>query len=404
MTDNSLPLKNLRVIELSHMVMGPSMGLILGDMGADVVKIEPLGGDKTRRLGGSGAGYFTMYNRNKLSICVDLKTERGKDVVRRLTAKADVLIENFRGGAIDKLGLGYEAMAELNPRLVYCSARGFLSGPYQHRTALDEVAQMMGGLAYMTGPPGQPLRAGASVIDVVGGMFGVIAILGALQRRQTSGRGGNVTAGLFESTAFLVGQHMAQYAVTGEPARPMPVRLSAWAIYEIFDTADDEKIFLAVVSDGQWTTFCNAFGFDELRRDTDLAENAGRVAARDRIIPLVRSRFKKLTASALVDEFERCGLPYARVARPEDLFDDPHLNAAGGLLDVHVPGGAATRLPALAIELDDWRPGVRRDVPLPGQDYRDVLISGGFSETEIESLVDDGIVEKPVGTAAGLRD
>lgn len=227
-----LPLSNIRVVELSHMVMGPSTGLILADLGADVVKIEPPGGDKTRRLRGSGAGYFTMYNRNKLSLCADLKDPRGKEIVHRLVGGADVLIENFREGAMTRLGFGYEAMSALNPRLIYCSARGFLKGPYEHRTALDEVAQMMGGLAYMTGPPGRPLRAGASVIDVAGGMFGVIAILAALEQRHRSGRGQHVTSALYESTAFFVGQHMAQMAVTGEAAQPMPVRISAWAIYE----------------------------------------------------------------------------------------------------------------------------------------------------------------------------
>ena len=228
MPSSPLPLSAIRVIELSHMVMGPSMGLILGDMGADVVKVEPPGGDKTRKLRGSGAGYFAMYNRNKRSIAVDLKTERGVEIVRKLAADADVVIENFREGTVDKLGLGYDVLSAANPGLIYCSARGFLKGPYDHRTALDEVAQMMGGLAYMTGPPGRPLRAGASVIDVAGGMFGVIAILGALEARHNSGRGQHVTSALYETTAFLVGQHMAQLAVTGEAARPMPARISAW--------------------------------------------------------------------------------------------------------------------------------------------------------------------------------
>ena len=153
-----LPLKHIQVVEFSHMVMGPSAGVVLADLGASVIKIEPIGGDKTRALKGSGAGYFSMYNRNKQSICLDLKSEAGAKIARQLIAKADVLIENFRPGAMNKLGYDYESLSQDNPRLIYCSNRGFLPGPYEHRTALDEVAQMMGGMAYMTGPPGRPLQ------------------------------------------------------------------------------------------------------------------------------------------------------------------------------------------------------------------------------------------------------
>ena len=254
------PLAGLRVLEFTHMVMGPSAGLILADLGADVTRVEPIGGDRTRALEGSGAGYFAMYNRNKRSICLNLKAPAGLAVARRLARSMDILIENFRPGTLERLGLGYDVVALDNPRLLYCSAKGFLSGPYENRVALDEVAQMMGGLAYMTGPPGRPLRAGASVIDVTGGMFGVIGILAALERRHRSGRGAHVKCSLFETTAFLVGQHMAQMAVTGKPAEPMPTRISAWAIYDIFQTAGDRQVFVAVVSDAQWRAFCAAFG------------------------------------------------------------------------------------------------------------------------------------------------
>ncbi len=391
MSDDNLPLAGIQVVELSHMVMGPSIGLILADLGADVIKVEPPGGDKTRRLRGSGAGYFTMYNRNKRSICVDVKSAEGLEIVRTMAGKADVLVENFRCGTMDRLGLSYDAMSADNARLVYCSARGFLSGPYAHRTALDEVAQMMGGLAYMTGPPGRPLRAGASVIDVTGGMFGVIAVLAALQQRERTGRGQHVTSALFETTAFLVGQHMAQLAVTGEPARPMPVRISAWAIYDIFDAADGEQVFVAVVSDGQWPKFCNAFGLEDLAADDGLAENAARVAARERILPRVREVFAGLTQAELMSRLEAVGLPYAPVARPEDLFEDPHLSESGGLVDVTVPEGDATRLPALPLEMGQGRPGVRRDVPTVGAHTDAVLAELGYDAARIAALREAGV-------------
>ena len=393
MTDQELPLTGIRVIELSHMVMGPTVGLLLADLGADVIKLEPLTGDNTRRLRGSGAGYFAMYNRNKRSMTLDLKSERGRAIALRLIQDADVFVENFRAGAMERAGYGYDALSKDNPRLLYYSARGFLSGPYEQRTALDEVAQMMGGLAYMTGPPGRPLRAGASVVDVTGGMFGVIGILAALEMRRRTGRGMRINSALFESTAFLVGQHMAQYAVTGEPAPPMPVRVSAWAIYDIFNCRDDAQVFVAVVSDTQWKIFCERFSLDEFAGDESLATNSGRVASRDMILPQVRALFGTFTGAELMQKLEQCGMPYAPVSRPEDLFADPHLLASNGLLDVTTPDGKKTRLPALPMQMDGRRFGLRRGVPRQGEHTREVLRELDFSEAEVDALVEAGVVK-----------
>lgn len=367
------PLAGLKVVEFTHMVMGPSIGVILGDLGAEVIKIEPEGGDQTRRLLGSGAGYFPMFNRNKRSICLNLKNADDLAQARSLVEGADVLIENFRPGALERLGLGPNDFAETNPGLIYCSAKGFLTGPYQDRTALDEVTQMMGGLAYMTGPPGRPLRAGASVIDITGGMFGVIGILAALNQRHATGKGAAVKCSLFETTAFLVGQHMAQQAVTGVAPNPMPARISAWAVYDVFETArEDERLFVGVVSDSQWVAFCAAMGLTDLGEDPTLAANNDRVRSRDRVLPRVRALFATFERAALIEKLEAIGLPFAPVSRPDELFDDPHLNH-GGLVDVTIPGGAATRLPALPLEFDGQRLGLRRDVPLPDADRADIL-------------------------------
>lgn len=360
---SALPLAGIKVVEFTHMVMGPAIGLVLADLGADVVKVEPLGGDQTRNLLGSGAGYFVMFNRNKRSCCLDLKSAAGLETAMHLLADADILIENFRPGTLERLGLGYEALRTQNPRLIYCSAKGFLAGPYESRTALDEVAQMMGGLAYMTGPPGRPLRAGASVIDITGGMFGVIGILAAMERRHRTGEGAHVKCSLYETTAFLVGQHMAQKVVTGRAAEPMPVRISAWGIYDVFETAlPDEQLFVGVVSDAQWQSFCDAFGLGDLGGDPVYMRNNQRVQAREDILPRVRALFATLPRRELVQKLERLGLPFAPITRPDELFDDPHLEA-GGLLDVGLPDGKTARLPALPLEIDGVRAPLRCNIP-----------------------------------------
>ena len=392
MTATGAPLDGIRVVEFTHMVMGPSIGLILGDLGADVIKVEPIGGDQTRRLLGSGAGYFPMFNRNKRSICLDLKNPEGVAIARGLIEQADVLIDNYRPGTMEKLGLGPGQFAKSNPGLIACSAKGFLSGPYEHRTALDEVTQMMGGLAYMTGPPGRPLRAGASVIDITGGMFGVIGILAALERRHRTGLGGEIRASLFETTAFLVGQHMAQQAVTGQAPQPMPVRLSAWAIYDVFETAGGDQLFVGVVSDQQWAAFVAAFDLGAIGANADYRTNNARVQARDVILPAVRALFAAMPRAALIERLEALGLPFAPITRPDELFDDPHLAAGGGLVPVTLPDGTATRLPALPLEIDGERAGLIRDIPRAGADSDAILAEAGLDPATIASLRERAIV------------
>lgn len=385
-TASAQPLAGLKVVEFTHMVMGPAAGAILASLGAEVVRVEPKGGDQTRSLIGSGAGYFPMYNRHKESLCLDLKSADGLEAARRLAAQADIVVENFRPGALDRLGLGYDDLAARNPRLIYCSLKGFLPGPYDGRTALDEVAQMMGGLAYMTGPPGRPLRAGSSVIDVTGGMFGVIAILAAIEERHHSGKGRKVTASLFETTAYLVGQHMAQKAVTGQAAAPMPARISAWAIYDVFETTDD-PVFIGVVSDSLWQKFCALFELHDLWADEGLRRNNDRVRARDRLLPQIRQLIGSLSRAEVLAKLEGTGIPFAPIARPEDLFDDPHLVGSGGLEETQLPDGTATRLPALPLAFDGARPGHANRLPTPGADSRAILERLGYSAAEIDGLL-----------------
>ena len=385
------PLRGLRVVEFTHMVMGPTCGMVLADMGAEVIKIEPIDGDRTRRLLGAGSGFFPMFNRNKKSIAIDLHHAEGVEVARRLAAGADVVAENFKPGTMSKYGLDYPALSEVNPRLIYVSHKGFLPGPYDHRTALDEVVQMMGGLAYMTGRPGDPLRAGTSVNDIMGGMFGAIGALGALIQRGITGKGMEVQSALYENNVFLMGQHMLQFAMTGRHPSPMPARDNPWAIYDVFTVRDGEQIFLAAVSDAQWLTFCDALGFEDLKTDPELATNNLRVVQRPRLLQALRQRLADRPADELAALFERIGLPFAPIRRPEDLLDDPHLLATGGLAEVRLPdgekAGETVRTTLFPFTLQGRRMGVRLHPPKMGEHTRELLLELGYEAGRIDELV-----------------
>ena len=386
----SLPLTGLRVVEFTHMVMGPTCGMVLADMGAEVIKVEPIEGDRTRHLLGSGAGFFPMFNRNKKSIAIDLRSAQGAQAARALAASADVVLENFKPGTMGKYGLDYASLSAVNPRIIYISHKGFLPGPYEHRVALDEVVQMMGGLAYMTGRPGDPLRAGSSVNDIMGGMFGAIGALGALIQRGITGRGQEVQSALFENNVFLVGQHMLQYAITGQAAAPMPDRISAWGVYDVFTVRDGEQIFLSAVSDSQWEVFCNVLGFADLKADPCYASNNMRVEQRGVLLPVLRERLAHRSASELAALFEQHALPFAPIRRPEELYDDEHLIATGGLADVTLTDGAragqTAKTTLLPFTMDGRRLGVRLQPPRAGEHTRELLAQLGYADAQIDGL------------------
>ncbi len=380
------------MVEFTHMVMGPTCGMVLADLGAEVIKVEPVEGDRTRHLLGAGAGFFPMFNRNKKSIAIDLRKRQGREVAIRLASSADVVVQNFKPGVMAKYGLDYAALSRLNERMVYVNHTGFLPGPYEHRTALDEVVQMMGGLAYMTGRPGDPLRAGSSVNDIMGGMFGAMGAMAALMQRQQTGRGQEVDSALFENNVFLVGQHMMQYAVTGQPAAPMPERISSWAVYDVFDVKDGGQIFLAVVSDAQWQVFCDAMGYADLKADPRHASNNDRVRQRPTLVPELRRRLGQHRAEELAAVFERHGLPFAPIARPEQLFDDPHLTATGGLAEITLPdgerAGQVARTTLLPLRMDGRRLAVRSDPPRLGQHTEPLLQGLGYDAGQIQALLE----------------
>jgi crotonobetainyl-CoA:carnitine CoA-transferase CaiB-like acyl-CoA transferase len=388
---DSLPLQGYTVIEFTHTVMGPAAGLFLADLGAEVIRIEPLDGDRTRRLKGSGLGYFGFYNRNKRTIAVDLKRAEARPAIDALLQRADALIENFGPGTLDKLGYDAERVAALNPRLVYCSLKGFLEGPYEHRAGLDEVVQMMSGLAYMTGLPGRPLRAGASVIDVMGGLFGAYGILAALLERERTGRGQIVRSGLFETAVLLMGQHLVQAKLGGQPLQPMSVRTSAWAIYDIFQSSDALPIFLGVISDPQWLRFCEFFGLLPLRDDLSLRTNNARIAARGRILPQVIERVQGLTRAQICLLAEQASIPFAPVQHPEDLFDDSHLIQTGHLAPSRIDG-IDVAVPAQPFQMAARRFGLRRDPAPAGTDTEEVLLECGLTPENLAELIAGDVV------------
>ncbi|CAN7536643.1 CaiB/BaiF CoA-transferase family protein [Variovorax sp. LjRoot290] len=371
--DNKLPLAGVRVVEFTHMVMGPTCGMILADLGAEVIKIEPPGGDKTRKLPGLGIGFFRSFNRNKKSVVLDITTEEGRATATELIGQCDVVLENFRPGLMSKLGLDYQTLSAKCPRLIYVTHKGFLPGPYENRLALDEVVQMMGGLSYMTGPEGRPLRAGTSVNDIMGGMFGAIGVLAALRERERTGRGQEVQSALFENCVFLSSQHMQQFAMTGEPPPPMPSRVSAWSVYDVFTLAEGEQLFIGAVSDKQFLTLCRVIDAPELAQDPALANNALRVAVRPALLKRLGEILARHRVEELAPKLEEAGIPYAPIVRPDQLMDDPHLKASGGLVPMECDDGGMTEVVLLPLLMGGRRPGVRQALARVGEHTEEVL-------------------------------
>ncbi|RKR15203.1 crotonobetainyl-CoA:carnitine CoA-transferase CaiB-like acyl-CoA transferase [Maribacter vaceletii] len=387
------PLKGIKVLEFTHAVMGPCAGLMLADMGADVLHVEPVHGDSTRRLQGFGTGYFWFYNRNKKSLAVNIKSKEGRKIIYDLVKEYDVVVENFGPGTMDRLGLGYEDLKHLNKGLIYCSLKGFLSGPYEKRHAMDEVVQMMGGLAYMTGREGDPLRAGTSVIDITGGMFGYIGILQALYEREKTGEGGFVKSALFETCAFLMGQHMAYSSQIDYKIPPMPSRVSAWSIYKVFDTKDNDKAFIGIISEKHWKRFCEVFNWQDWLSDERLKTNNLRIDEREWFIPELEERIRQFTKQEIIEKCEKGHIPFAPISRPEDLFEDEQLNKGNSLMEVNLGDGKITKLPKFPIEYKGTRVEKRLDPPKIGEHTAEVLKGLNIDDATIEKMIAEGIIK-----------
>ncbi|MEL0114501.1 MAG: CoA transferase, partial [Rickettsiales bacterium] len=307
MSQSFEPLKGVRVVEMTHMIMGPSCGMFLALMGAEVIKVEPPAGDKTRNLTGMGSPFFPLFNRGKKSVQLDLASAAGRAALDRLLATADVFVDNFRDASLAKMGADPEELRAKFPELILASHKGFLAGPYQDRTAMDEVVQMMTGLAYMTGPTGRPLRFGTSAVDIVGGLFGAFSVIGALLERRETGDGRDIRIGLFENGLLLAAQHMVQFELEGTDPPPMPERDFSWPVYDIFTTSDGRQIFVGAVTEGQWKALCTYLDLQDLLADERLQTRMDQINQRGWTIPIVEKAISTRRYGDLLAAFEELG-------------------------------------------------------------------------------------------------
>lgn len=393
-----LPLAGIKVLELSHIVAGPSGGIILADMGAEVIKIEhPKVGDTARGMANQGTTFYA-FNRNKQFLALDMSKPRGKQVFEDLVKRSDVVLDNFAPGALQRMGLGYEWGRKVNKRIIYCSIKGFLPGPYQDRPFLDELAQMAGGLAYLTGLEGKPMRAGASITDIGAATYGVIGLLGALYRREQTGEGDNIEAGLYETIVFWISQYITSAQVKGQNPPSRGQRESGmganmgWGVYQLFATKDGKEVFIAVTGNRHWTGLCDALGYADWRDSAEFNNNRKRTLARPRIAERITASVKQLTYDEITERLYKGLVPYAPVNTPMDLIEERQMNEGNRWLHLNVPGHKV-KVPKLPFSMgatEDFE--VRHDPGALGANTDDILTELGYSTQAIQALKQESIV------------
>jgi crotonobetainyl-CoA:carnitine CoA-transferase CaiB-like acyl-CoA transferase len=393
-----LPLQGVRVLELSHIVAGPSGGMILADLGADVIKVEhPVAGDTARSQANRGSTFYT-YNRNKKFLALDLRQPEGKKIFEKLVARADIVFDNFAPGALARLGLDYAWGRKVNKRIIYCSVKGFLPGPYADRPYLDELAQMEGGLAYLTGYENQPMRAGASITDIGAATYGIVGILAALYRREQTGEGDSIEAGLYETIVFWISQYVTSAQITGQNPPPRGEQSSGmgramgWGVYQLFPTSDGKQVFIAVTGNRHWAGLCDALGFDDWKNSPEFSNNRKRTAEKPRIAQRITEAVKKLTYDDITQRLYKALVPYAPVGTPLHILQDKHMSEGARWLPLKV-GDKDFKVPKLPFSLGGTRDfEVRTQDGSLGADTDAVLSELGYSAAEIAALKERKVV------------
>jgi formyl-CoA transferase len=393
------PLEGLRVLDLTRVLSGPYCTMQLGDLGAEVIKIErPDEGDDTRAFAppyqGDQAAYFLSINRNKKSVTLDMKSERGKEVLWRLVEKSDVLVENFRPGAMDRLGFGYDAVSARRPTMVYCSISGFGdTGPQKDRPGYDVIVQGEAGLMDLTGPAdGPPFKVGTSIADLVSGSTAVQGILAALYAAKSTGRGQKVHVSMYEAVAALLTFNAGIYFATGAAPRRRGNEHPTIVPYETFE-ASDGWINLGVANDDLWRRFCKAADATDLVSDSRFAGAADRVRNRDTLVPLVRDIIRKRTRDDWLSRFDRAGVPCGAIRTVAEVCESDVLKARGRIVEMAHASAGNIKAIGSAVHLSDTPLDGYNAPPTLGQHTREVLTALlGYSGTEIEALSGAGVI------------
>lgn len=390
MPDQQPPISDITVVELGHIVAGPFCGMILADLGADVIKVErPATGDMLRDSSELGNSTFDYLNRNKSSVTIDLKSEEGSAVFKRLIDEADVVVENFGPQATDRLGIGYDDLSKDREGLIYCSIKGFTPGPYEEYPALDPIAESLSGLMSVTGREDMPpVRSGTSIADMAAAMYAVIAILGALRHREQTGEGAHLYSGLFESTVSLMGYWLAYTETYGKVPKPLGASHMNWSPYEVFRGIDGTWVFIGPAGQAQWERMCHSLSLDDLLEDPRFETLADRRQHNEELIDILRDRLSGYSSTEIVERLREVDVPVAPVNDIDDVLQDPHLDEIGMLQKIATTEGDGDeiRVPRYPIFSDGHEHAPLRSPPALGEQTEAILSELGFADDEIESL------------------